>query len=317
MLALRFDAVTKAYGKLRALDQLSFSVPRGAICGLVGPNGAGKTTAFGIAGGFVQADEGLVDVLGEGAFDPWAHKGRVLVLPQDCELNPHTPVAALLRYFARLQGMSRAEADQAVDHILDEVELRDRAGALVRQLSHGMKRRVAVAQALLGAPELILLDEPTNGLDPELVVRMREVLRRRGGRSTLVISSHVLAELEAVCDHVVFMEAGRCLRAGSLAEVTERQRRLRYVLGEPAQIALDRHLGGGEPLRAAILAALPGIALDLSDHTLLVVAPAGTEAAALNQALLPLLLGAGVPLLEIGAGERLEAAWMARRAEAR
>lgn len=312
--ALWMHAVSKRYGRIAALQGLSLSVPRGAICGLVGPNGAGKTTAFGVALGFVKPDEGEVSVLGEGPFDPWRHKGRVGVLPQDCELNPHTPVDALLRGFARLQGRSAKQADHDVDAILDEVELSDRRGALIRQLSHGMKRRVSVAQALLGAPELILLDEPTNGLDPELMVRMRAVLRRRGGERTLVVSSHVLAELEAICDHIVFMEAGTCIRAGSLAELTDRQRRLRYQLGRPAGAALQVTAGEGPPmtLQARLEAAVPGLQIEAVDQTLLLTAPAGLEAATLNARCIPLILASGCPLLEVLAGERLESAWMAR-----
>jgi ABC-type multidrug transport system ATPase subunit len=310
--ALWMSAVSKRYGRIEALRGLSFSVPQGAICGMVGPNGAGKTTAFGVALGFVRPDAGEVSVLGLGPFDPWRHKGRVGVLPQDCELSPHTPVDALLRGYARLQGRSAKEADHDVDTILDEVELNDRRGALIRQLSHGMKRRVAVAQALLGAPELILLDEPTNGLDPELMVRMRSVLRRRGGERTLVVSSHVLAELEAVCDHVLFVENGRCTRQGSLAEVTQRQRRLRYQLGGSAAALLAATAGGAGTVLSRLMEAMPGLAVEPVDQTLHLTAPVGVEAAELNARCIPVLLGAGAALEEVLAGERLESAWMAR-----
>jgi len=170
VLALSLRGVDKAYGKTTALRGLDLDVPAGALVGLIGPNGAGKTTAFGIVGGTVRPDAGRIDVLGAGPFDPAQHAGRVGLLPQDSELNPHTPVRDLLRFFGRLQGLGRRQAEVEADRVPTLVELRERAGSKIRQLSHGMRRRVAVAQALLGSPELVLLDEPTSGLDPDLVV---------------------------------------------------------------------------------------------------------------------------------------------------
>ncbi|HEY8430680.1 MAG TPA: ABC transporter ATP-binding protein, partial [Sandaracinaceae bacterium] len=214
--ALRLAGVRKRYGRTVALDGVDLDVPRGALVGLVGPNGAGKTTLFGIVSGAVRPDAGTVDVLGEGPFDPARHAGRVTVLPQDCELSPHSSARQLLVFYARLAGATKREAERDADRVLDLVRLSDRAGDRVRQLSHGMRRRLAVAQALLGAPELVLLDEPTGGLDPHLVVEMRELLRSQRGERTLVVSSHILADLEQTCDHVVFLERGRVLESGQL-----------------------------------------------------------------------------------------------------
>lgn len=303
--ALVLEGVSKRYGKTVALDGLTLSIPRGVVCGLVGPNGAGKTTTFGIVGGFVEADAGRVDVLGGGPFVAATHRGRVSLLPQDCELNPHTPVRDLLVFYARLQGMTAAEAARDADRVLDLVALTERGGSRVRQLSHGMRRRVAVAQAFLGDPELVLLDEPTNGLDPDLVVRMRELFVGQRGKRTLVVSSHVLAELEAACDHVVFLERGRCVKAGGIAEVTRRGARVRVVLAARIDAA------------AAIATVLPAATLEWeADATLVVDAP-GEDVAALNAALLPALIGAGGRVLEVRAGESLEAAWLGARAASR
>lgn len=298
--ALRLRGVHKAYGKVRALDGLDLEVPRGATVGLVGPNGAGKTTTFGVVGGLVRPDAGDIDILGAGPLDPGVHRGRVLLLPQDSELNPHTPVRTLLVNLARLQGMSRAEAGRAADGVLDEVELRDRAAFRVGQLSHGMRRRVAVAQALLGEPEIVLLDEPTSGLDPALVVRMRDVVRRRRGQVTLVISSHVLSELEAVCDHVAFLEAGRCVRQGRMDEVTGRTHRVRVVLAHP-------------PDPADIAAILPGLAPRIDGAELHLLVPPGETVASLNRRALSGLLAADMDVLEVTLGDGLEAVWMEER----
>lgn len=299
-LALRLRGVRKAYGKVQALDDLDLDVSRGAAVGLIGPNGAGKTTTFGVVGGLVRPDAGEIDILGGGPFDPGAHRGRVMLLPQDSELNPHTPVRTLLVNLARLQGMTRGAAGVAADGVLDEVELRDRGGDRVGQLSHGMRRRVAVAQALLGSPEIVLLDEPTSGLDPALVVRMRDVVRRRRGAVTLVISSHVLSELEAVCDHVVFLEAGRCVREGPMDEVTGRTRRIRVVLGAP-------------PDRAALEEVLAGLAPRVEGASVHLLVPPGETVASLNRRALPGLIAAGMDVLEVTLGDGLEAVWMEGR----
>ena len=235
--ALRLKGVIKRYGKTRALDGLTLDVPSGALMGLVGPNGAGKTTTFGVVSGAVRADAGQVDVLGQGAFDPVRHAGRLTVLPQDCALNPSSSARQILSFHARLQGLTLQAATREADRVLDLVHLADRSGARVGQLSHGMKRRLAVAQALLGDPELVLLDEPTGGLDPHLVVAMREILSAQRGLRTVVVSSHILADLEATCDHVAFMEDGRCTRSGPVAEVTRRGALVRVQLAEPMALA--------------------------------------------------------------------------------
>lgn len=298
--ALVMRDVRKTYGKTKALDGLDLLIPRGVIAGLIGPNGAGKTTTYGVAGGFVLPDSGEVDLLGAGPFDVARHRGRIAVLPQDCDLNSHTPVRDLLIYFARLQGQTKGQAAKSADRVLDLVALADRGSARIRELSHGMKRRVAVAQAFVGEPELVLLDEPTSGLDPELVVRMREVFVGERKNRTLVISSHILAELEAICDHVAFMEHGRCIRSGSLAEVTRRGAMVRVSL----QATVD--LG---PVSARV----EGIRLSWEGSTLVAMASDG-DAAALNARLLPALLEAGARIVEVKAGESLEAAYMDRMA---
>ncbi len=298
MTALALRGVSKSYRRITALRELSFSVPRGVICGLVGPNGAGKTTTFGVIGGLIQPDAGEVDLLGEGPFRVERHGGRVNLLPQDCALNPHTPVRDLLAYFARLQGMSADRARYETERVLEAVALTDRSSDRIRQLSHGMRRRVAVAQAFLGSPELILLDEPTSGLDPHLVVRMRELFRSVSGRTTLVISSHALGELERVCDHVIFIEEGACVRSGPIDAVTARGAQVRYMLGAPPDPSLITDLG---------------FAGRSTGNTLTLTAPDGWTVAQLNARVLPALLAAGASVLEVHRGGSLEQAYMQTR----
>ncbi len=296
--ALAIRGLRKRYGRTVALDGLDFTVPEGVICGFVGPNGAGKTTTFGVVGGLIGPDAGQVDIGGRGPHRSRRDSGRMTMLPQDCELPPHVSPRQLLFYLARLQGMTAGQARRAVDQRLEQVALSDRATSRVKELSHGMRRRVSVAQALLGDPELVLLDEPTAGLDPALVVRMRELFVEQRGRRTLVISSHNLLELEATCDHVVFIEAGRCVRSGSLAEVTEQGVLMRYLLERAVDLA-------------ALEQAEPELTLRWDDSTLIVEAPASWTASRMNAAVVPQLLSAEAGLLEIRQGRSLEDAYLA------
>jgi ABC-type multidrug transport system ATPase subunit len=296
--ALQLRGVHRAYGRLKAVDGLSFTVPAGSVCALIGPNGAGKTTTFSLVGGLMPPDAGEIDLLGEGPFDVLRHRGRVSLLPQDAELSSFTPVRGLLRHFAQLQGMSAGGAAKEADRLLAEVGLEDKAGARVHQLSHGMRRRVALAQALLGDPELILLDEPTSGLDPDLVVRVRALIRARGGRTAVLVSSHQLLELESTCDHAVFIEAGRCTHEGPMREVLGVDEQIQYALTAP--------LGA--------LAVGQGVTLEPTAGGARARVPPGASVAEVNAVVLPALLAAGIGVISVSPGVgSLEDAWLARR----
>ena len=299
--ALRMTAVTKRYGSRSALRGLSLEVPRGSITGFIGPNGAGKTTTFGIVGGLVRPDTGTVDVLGQGAFDPARHAGRVALLPQDAELPPHAQVRDTLVYLARLQGHSARDASREADRVLDLVSLGDRPRSRIGELSHGMRRRVALAQCFLGEPELVLLDEPTSGLDPHLVVLVRELLAKQRGKRTLLVSSHVLAELESVCDHVIFIEGGQVVRAGTLDAITGREGMVRVRIN--GAVALG-------PLRDA----LDGARVEHDGDELVFYARDAEDTASLNARVLPLLLAQNVGIVEVRRGLSLERVYMESRA---
>lgn len=300
--ALTITGLRKSYGRVVALDGLDVSVPTGVICGFVGPNGAGKTTTFGIAAGLIQADGGEVDIMGRGPLRPEQHAGTLTMLPQDSELSPHVSLRQLLIHYARLQGLTPGEAKKAVDARLDEVALVDRAGSRIRQLSHGMRRRVAIAQALLGKPDVMLLDEPTSGLDPELVVRMREVFASHRGKRTLVVSSHNLLELEALCDHVIFIDRGRCTRSGTMAEVTEQGLVMRFLVETPVEMAQLQQMH-------------PGLEMFWEGKTLMARGSGGWSAVSINGAIVPYLFHMNAGLLEIRRGQSLEDAYLAGKAE--
>jgi len=294
--ALATRSLRKRYGRTVALDGLDISVPKGVICGFVGPNGAGKTTTFGIAGGLIYPDAGEIDIMGHGPLRPQQTPGLLTMLPQDCELSPHVSLRQLLTHYARLQGASAANAARDVDARLEEVALTDRAEARIKSLSHGMRRRVAIAQALLGSPSLVLLDEPTSGLDPDLVVKMREVFASHRGKRTLVVSSHNLLELEALCDHVIFIDHGRCTREGSMAEVTEQGLIMRYSVEAAVDVA-------------ALEQSQAGLEATWEGKTLIVRGSGSWTASSINAAVVPYLLHMNAGLLEIRRGKSLEDAY--------
>ena len=174
--------LVKKYGRRRALDGFTLSVPHGSILGLVGPNGAGKTTWMMVVAGFIRANAGEIDVLGKGTFDARIHAGRLAILPQDSELPLESRPRDLLFRFGRLQGLGAAAARKSASDVLEAVNLSDRADATIRSLSHGMRKRVMLAQCFVGNPEVVLLDEPLNGLDPAECAH--EAFHRRLSRTT-------------------------------------------------------------------------------------------------------------------------------------
>lgn len=216
--AIETRNLVKSYGKRRALDGFSLAIPRGCVLGLVGPNGAGKTTWMMSVAKLVRYESGCV-----------TFSSTLGLLPQDSELPLEMSARSLLVGLARLQGMSASAADAAAADILGKVNLIDRADASIRSLSHGMRKRVMTAQCFLGDPDLVLLDEPMNGLDPVEAERLRKVILERKDRKTTVISSHNLLDLERLCTHIAFVDSGRVRRFGSLAELTADGRTLEEV----------------------------------------------------------------------------------------
>ena len=231
--ALETRGLVKRYGRRRVLDGFTLAVPRGAVLGLVGANGAGKTTWMMTVAGLLRPASGTIDILGNGPFDAAVHAGRFVLLPQDSELPLEATPAGLFYRFGRLQGLSANEARRSAAEVLAAVNLADRAKSSIRSLSHGMRMRVRVAQCFLGNPELVLLDEPLNGLDPLEADRLRRFIRAHAGRQTIVVSSHNLHDVEQLCTHVAFVEKGRVTRMDTLGALT-RGRSLEKVYLEQA-----------------------------------------------------------------------------------
>jgi ABC-type multidrug transport system ATPase subunit len=302
--ALKLEGVRKAYGKRVALAGLDLTVARGSITGLIGPNGAGKTTCFGVVGGFLKVDAGRVDVLGQGPFEARKQRGMLGILPQDSELAPHGRVRSQLVYLAELQGLTALAAKKEADRVIDLVALRERTDGRLGELSHGMRRRVSVAQALIGSPPLVLLDEPTSGLDPHLVKHMRDVIveQNRTKGSTFVVSSHVLSDLEAIADAVVFMEQGRAIKSGALASLTGRGQTVRMRLTQPPNLSVLRERLIDLPLE--------------SEGDVLIVSVADQRALAqVNRRVLEALFALDLSVLDIQSGESLERTYLNERSK--
>lgn len=292
--------LVKRYRGNRALDGFTLSVPRFAVLGLVGRNGAGKTTWMMTVAGFVLPTSGEVNLLGRGPFDATVHSGRLTILPQDSELPLDGHPRDLLIRYARLQGLSAPEAEKGADALLATFNLTNKAHAPIKSLSHGMRKRVMVAQAFIGHPELVLLDEPLSGLDPVEQDRMRAFILEQRGKTTIVISSHQLSDVEKLCTHVAFVSSGKVERVEALAALTSDSGRLVFRLRQ----APDDY--------AALEKALPGAHFTWNDVSSQLTAdfdPTLSPERA-NAALVPLLLPLG--LVSIAAGRTLEQAYLKR-----
>ena len=228
--AVRLRKVTKRFGSKTAVDGVSLTIDAGSVFGLIGPNGAGKTTTFSMMAGYLHPTEGSLEVLG---FAPSAVdelRSRLGVLPQDALLPGSDQVGELLVHMARLQDIPASKALEQAKQALAEVEGGDWWNQRCGSLSHGMAKRVALAQAFLGNPDVVLLDEPTAGLDPRVAYEMRQLVKAKKGRSTIVISSHNLQELEEICDAAAILDRGRVVAHGTMSELTAANEEVRIKL---------------------------------------------------------------------------------------
>lgn len=215
--------VTKYYGQVRALNQVSFSVKKGEIVGLLGPNGSGKTTLMRILTGFFQPTEGRVVVAGlDVQTSSLEVRRRLGYLPENVVLYPDMSVRSFLEFCARVKSLAPQQRPQQVERVLTECGLSHMAHRHIGTLSKGYRQRVGLAQALLCDPEVLILDEPTIGLDPLQLVDIRELIKGLGGRTTILLSTHILAEVGLTCQRVLIIDKGRILAEDTTARLTER-----------------------------------------------------------------------------------------------
>jgi ABC-2 type transport system ATP-binding protein len=219
-IAIRLNGVSKRFGPKVAVDGVSFKVKAGSVYGLIGPNGAGKTTTFSMLAGFLEPTTGALEVLGYEPTRVDELRSRLGVLPQDAVLPPTDKVGEFLVHMAHLQDIPADRVEPSAREVLAEVSGSDWWNLRCSTLSHGMAKRVQLAQALLGGPEVVLLDEPTAGLDPRVAYEVRQIIKARKGRCTLIVSSHNLQELEEICDAACILDRGKVVAQGSISELT-------------------------------------------------------------------------------------------------
>ena len=219
-LVIETSGLTKRYGEVLAVDELSMNVPRGHVFGLLGPNGSGKTTTMGMLLGLVKPTAGSFSLFGSGSQDLVALR-RIGAIVETPSFYPYLSGRDNLAYF---QGIAGRGDRSELDDLLEKVGLADRADSRFRTYSLGMKQRLGLAYALLGDPEVLFLDEPTNGMDPAGMAEVRDLIRSLGtGGRTVLLSSHLLHEVEQVCDSVAILSKGRLIAQGKVADLVHSQ----------------------------------------------------------------------------------------------
>ena len=250
---LEIRHLVKYFGPLLAVDDVSFTVPKGEVLGFLGPNGAGKSTTMKMITGFLAPSAGTAIVCGHDiATQPIAAKRCIGYLPEGAPAYPDMTPADFLGFIAHIRGFSGANANRRIGRVVEMIKIGDIMHQPIETLSKGYKRRVGVAQALLHDPEVLILDEPTDGLDPNQKYEMRKVIGAMRAEKAIIISTHLLEEVEAVCRRAIIIAHGRILADGTPAGLAERSRRHNAVRFGVA--------GGADAAIRAELAALPGVA---------------------------------------------------------
>ena len=299
---LETKGLVRDFGDTRALNHVDLTLEAGAPIGLVGPNGAGKTTFFSVLCGFLRPTGGTVQVLGR----PPLHRdlnGRVGILPQDAAFVKGVPVASQLAMLAELQGFARKQARAEAARVLEMVLLADAASKAPETLSHGMLKRIAIAQAFMGSPELVLLDEPTAGLDPATATHIKNLIRSLDRERTFIVSSHNLDDIEELCGSVVVLDRGKVVENRKVADLIGRTSCLTFRLEADAPAGLDTKLSAVANVTRVELGR-PGerkLAVHYRDG-------GGSDggANATQIAVLQALAAAGVAMLEMSRGQSLQ-----------
>lgn len=251
MSMIEVEHVTKQFGPILAVDNISFSIDRGEVVGFLGPNGAGKSTTMRILAGFFPPTSGHARV---GQLDVVTQSLRVKQLvgyfPERVSVYPELPVRSFLDFVAEAKDVPRAERKAEIARVVEACGLEAVKNRIIGHLSKGYRQRVGIAQALLHKPQVLILDEPTIGLDPEQVVEIRKLIRDLGAERTVILSTHILSEVSSTCDRVIVIDRGRILASQSLAELRDQLQRTRQVRVE---------VEGPEAQVRGVLGQLPGV----------------------------------------------------------
>ena len=218
---IEVEHLFKKYGDLLAVQDLSFSVEKGHIWGLLGPNAAGKTTTMRILTGYLPATDGKASVAGYDVFEQPNQVKRIIgYLPENVPLYPEMTVQSFLQFVAEIKQIPAAKRKEAVEKSISISSLESVRGRLIKNISRGFKQRVGIAQALIHDPQVLILDEPTIGLDPAQIIEIRQLIKTLKGDRTIILSTHILAEVTQTCDGVVIINEGKLMASGSLEELT-------------------------------------------------------------------------------------------------
>lgn len=208
--------LVKKYGNHVAVDHLNFTVEKGKIYGFLGPNGAGKSTTMNMITGYIASTEGDILIDGHNILEePEEAKKRIGYLPEIPPLYQDMTVREYLEFAAELKSIPKEKKKSNIEEVMSITKIEDVKNRLIKNLSKGYKQRVGLAQALLGYPEIIILDEPTVGLDPKQIIEIRDLIKSLGRKHTVILSSHILSEVSAVCDHVLIIDKGRLVASDS------------------------------------------------------------------------------------------------------
>jgi ABC-2 type transport system ATP-binding protein len=226
---IQVENLTKDYGTVRAVDRVSFNVRKGEVLGFLGPNGAGKSTTMKILTCFLAPTGGTARVAGLDVFEQSLEvRQRIGYLPEDTPIYRDMTVREFLEFCAEVRGMSKDKREGRIKEIGGRCGLGDHAGKLIGELSKGYRQRVGLAQAMLHDPDILILDEPTSGLDPNQIVEIRELIKEVGKEKTVILSTHILPEVEATCSRVIIISRGKVVADDTTEKLRARQRGDRY-----------------------------------------------------------------------------------------
>jgi len=218
---IKVEGLTKRYGDVTAIEDLSFEVEKGEIVGFLGPNGAGKTTTMRIITGFLPSTDGTASVAGHDIFEkPMEVKKKIGYLPEHPPLYADMTVSGYLKFVSKIKGVARSARGEAIDRVVERCGLKEARKKIIGKLSKGYRQRVGLAQAMIHDPEVLILDEPTIGLDPKQIIEIRELVKSLAGDQTIILSTHILPEVTMICQRCLIIDRGRIVADDSLEALT-------------------------------------------------------------------------------------------------
>ena len=241
---IKVEGLTKRYDRTVAVDNISFEVEKGQIVGFLGPNGAGKTTTMRVLTCFLPPTAGTANVAGFDVLEhPMEVKRHIGYLPETPPLYPEMEVIEYLKFVGRLKGIPSADIARRVDEVAQRCAITDVRTKLIGKLSKGYRQRVGLAQAIIHNPDVLILDEPTSGLDPKQIIEIRELLKTLSGDHTIILSTHILSEVEHSCERVIIINQGRLVAIDSVSNLTNRLRGAEAVALEVESVGGAPHAG--------------------------------------------------------------------------